>query len=388
MSKVDERVWAGIDVLLDDYARLMPEDQVLVAYTPESRESAAWIATVLRMRGMEAALLGMRPKPFPDETFPQRLDAALPPPESLKGKLVIITVERDSMSHMMTFRNALARYDLDKWLAVRIINASQDFFLKALNVRSGMLSELNAGLLDRFMKARELKVKTPSGTDLRIGLDSERYRWISNRGVWRPGSFVILPAGEVATFPGTVDGVLVADGAFNINALTQVDARLAKNPIRIRIQDGHAVDYECDSPEVSRLVEAVFAQPNSRRVGEVGFGTNGGLGEFISMNSHINERHPGVHLGFGQHNQSIHVLDYYSPIHMDLISPGGQVWVDDDQVPLDLLNLKPSQVPHPKLVFNEDIDGNCCGLTGDEEMREVCPLPDRLKASTRTQRAG
>ncbi|WP_217442155.1 hypothetical protein, partial [Myxococcus sp. CA039A] len=118
------------------------------------------------------------------------------------------------------------------------------------------------------------------------------------------------------------------------------------------------------------------------------FGTNGGLGEFISMNSHINERHPGVHLGFGQHNQSIHVLDYYSPIHMDLISPGGQVWVDDDQVPLDLLNLKPSQVPHPKLVFNEDIDGNCCGLTGDEEMREVCPLPDRLKASTRTQRAG
>jgi leucyl aminopeptidase (aminopeptidase T) len=388
MSKVDERVWAGIDVLLDDYARLMPEDQVLIAYTPESRESAAWIATALRVRGKDSRLLGMRPKPFKDETFAQRLEEALPSPQDLQGKLVVITVERDSMSHMRTFRNALMRYDLDKWLAVRIINASQDFFLKALNVKSGMLSELNAGLLDRFMKARELKVKTPSGTDLHVGLDSERYRWISNRGVWRPGSFVILPAGEVATFPATVDGVLVADGAFNINALTQVDARLAKHPIRIRIKDSQAVDFECNSPEVSRLVEAVFAVPNSRRVGELGFGTNGGLGEFIPMNSHINERHPGVHLGFGQHNQSIHALDYYSPIHMDLISPGGQVWVDDDQTPVELLNLQPSKVPHPKLVFNEDIDGNCCGQGLDEEMQEVCPLPDAAKASARTQRAG
>ncbi|NVJ20856.1 MULTISPECIES: aminopeptidase [Myxococcus] len=388
MSKVDERVWAGIDVLLGDYARLMPEDQVLVAYTPESRESAAWIATALRMRGMEACLLGMRPRPLKDETFAERLDAALPHPERLRGKLILITVERDSMSHMQIIRDALMRYDLDKWLVVRIINASQEFFIKALNVKSGTLSEINSGLLDRFMKARELRVKTPSGTDLRIGLDSDRYRWISNRGVWRPGSFLILPAGEVATFPSTVDGVLVADGAFNVNAMTPVDARLAKNPIRIRIKDGQAVDHECNSPEVSRLVEAVFAQPHSRRVGEVGFGTNGGLGDFIPMNSHLNERQPGVHLGFGQHNQSIHVMDYFSPIHMDLISPGGHVWVDDDPVPLDLLKLTPSQLPHPRLVFNEDIDGNCCGLTGEDELRELCPLPVREKAVPRTQQAG
>lgn len=140
--------------------------------------------------------------------------------------------------------------------------------------------------------------------------------------------------------------ILVADRAYNVNAFTQLDARLEKNPIRIRLKDSQAVDYDCNSPELSRLVEAAFTHPNARRVGEVGFGTNGGMGDFISMNSHINERHPGVHLGFGQHNQSIYDMEYYSPIHMDLITPGGHVWVDDNQVPLD--HAPPQSLPRAR----------------------------------------
>lgn len=387
MSKVDDRVWAGIDVLLDDYARLQPEDQILVAYTPESRESAAWIATALKLRGRQARLLGMQP--IKDETFDQRLDAALPPPESLKGKLVVITVERDTMSHVKSFRGALMRYGKEKWTAVRIINASEEFFVKALNVRSGELSALNTALFEKFMNARELKIKTASGTDLRIGIDSDRFRWISNRGTWRPGSFIILPAGEIATFPASVDGVLVADGAFNVNAYTQVDARLSNHPIRVRIKDSQVVDFECNSPDVTRLLEAVFAVPNAKRVGELGFGTNAGIGPYVAMNSHLNERHPGVHLGFGQHNQSIYAMDYDCPIHMDMIATGGQVWVDGAEAPVNLEAIQPSTGPHPTLVLDEDIDGDCCGVWLDDQLLEACPIipPERVKAM-RAQQQG
>ncbi|AUX48509.1 hypothetical protein SOCE26_100470 [Sorangium cellulosum] len=365
MSKLDERVWAGVDVLLDDYARVDPEDQVLVAYTPESREPAAWVAAALKMRGNNLATISMQP--MRDETFAHRLAAALPRPGARSGKLVVITVERDTMSHTEIFREALSRYNRCQWLIARIINASEELFVHGMNVRSAELSALNTSLLRRLMGARELRVKTAGGSDFRVTLDSDKYRWISNRGAWTPGRFIVLPAGEVATYPVSVDGVLVADGAFNVNVFTKLDARLGQHPVRFRIKDSKVVDFECASRQVSELLRVCFARPFATSVGELGFGTNTGIAEFVSMNSHINERRPGVHIGFGQHNQSIYVVEHHCDIHMDMIASGGAVWVDDDPEPIDLQRVMPSSEAHPTLVLDEDIDGDCCGLWLDEE---------------------
>ncbi len=219
MSNVDERVWAGVNRFLDEYAGVRDDDRIVLAYTPESRQPAAWLCTALKLRGHGPTLLGM--KPIKDDTFAQRLDAVLPRPDQLTGRLLVITVERDTMSHVKLFREALARYDASQWLAARIINASEEFFLHAMNVGSDHLSARNTALLERFMKARQLRIKTAGGSDLRVQLDPDRYRWISNRGRFRPGGFIILPAGEVATYPASSDGVLVADGAFNVNAYTR-----------------------------------------------------------------------------------------------------------------------------------------------------------------------
>jgi hypothetical protein len=373
METIDERIWAGVDVLVDGYVGVQADDTIVVAYTPESREPAAWITATLKARGLKPRLLGMLP--IKDTKFNERFEALLPKPAELQGRLIIITVERDTMSHVKQFRQVLSQYDSSKWMAVRLINASPEFFIHAMNVGSKQLSQVNTSLLDRLMK-----IKTEGGTDLAIKLDSDRYRWISNRGMWRPGGFVILPAGEVATYPAMVDGVLVADGAFNVNAYTKVDARLGKNPLRIRVKESQAVDFDCADPEVRRLVELVFAQTNARHVGELGFGTNTGVGEFLSMNSHINERHPGVHLGFGQHNQSIYLVEYPCAIHMDMIAVGGKVWVDDDPVVLDLSCIVPSTKEHPQLspmvLMDEDIDGDCCGIFLDRSLEgEGCAIP-------------
>jgi leucyl aminopeptidase (aminopeptidase T) len=322
---------------------------------------------------MSPSLVGM--KPIEDDTFAERLDAVVPAPDTLKGKLVIITVERDTMSHFGVLRNVLSRFEPHQWLAARIINASAEFFLHALNVETDMLSRLNTTLLEPFMQARTMKIQTDGGTDLRVTLDSDRYRWISNRGKWREGHFLILPSGEVATYPESINGVLVADGAFNVNAFTQIDARLRDHPVKFHIEDGHAVDFECADADVCRLIELCFSRPNGRRVGEIGFGTNFGVEQPISMNSHINERRPGVHLGFGQHNQSIRIMDYPSDIHLDMIAVGGRVWVDDNPVPVDLHKVKPSDNPHPEMVMDEDIDGDCCGLFHDLSGLAACAVP-------------
>jgi hypothetical protein len=110
-------------------------------------------------------------------------------------------------------------------------------------------------------------------------------------------------------------------------------------------------------------------------VGELGFGTNFCVRDPIAMNSHINERRPGVHLGFGQHNQDPGVVGYQCAVHLDLIARGGLVWVDDDKVPLDLENITPSPAVHPcgprdEDLFSPDFEDleidDCCGIvTGD-----------------------
>jgi len=359
-----DAVWKGVECLLDDYVAVRDDDVVLVAYTTDSRTAAAWILAELRTRGTESRSIAMRP--LVDEELPGRLDKLLPSAQELKGRLVIITVERNTMSHVDVFRQAMLSYHPGQWYVGRIIGASPEFFTHAMREARQRISARNTALLERFMKARRMRITTPGGSDLSVVLDSERFQWTSNRGSARPGGFVVLPPGEVATYPQSVDGVFVADGAINVNLSTRLDARLSANPIEVVIRGGRAVDFSCENPEVSDFIEACFSIPNMVRIGELGFGTNSGIPEFIPMNTHINERRPGVHLGFGGHNQMLGLVDYQVELHMDLISDGATVWLDDDPAPLDLRNAPLSDADHPTGVVDEDIDGDCCELRFDQ----------------------
>jgi len=271
------------------------------------------------------------------------------------------------MSHNGSIRKVVSRFGEDRCEVIRAMNAGQELFSLAFRLSPSEISGRNTALLERCMTANYLRVEAPSGTNLQIRLD-KRFRWVSNRAVWRPGKFVIVPAGEVATFPDSISGTLVADFAVNINTLMRRDARLTNCPVTAEIERGYLMSYECGDPDMKQYLSQGFGRENARRVGELGFGTNSGIVEPISLNSHINERRPGVHIGFGQHNQTSALVGYSCDIHTDLIARGGLIWVDDDPDPLDLENLIPSSQPHPVTyqdedVFSEELDGgDCCGL--------------------------
>ncbi|MDN0194140.1 hypothetical protein [Streptomyces sp. S.PNR 29] len=349
-----------MDALLRQYTNIGENDRCVIAYTPDSRESAALITVGLRQRGVVPALVAMRP--LVDYELAGRLNAVLPDPGELTGRLVLFTLEKDTMSHFGPFTEVLRRYGGQKCMVVRVISASPEFFEKALNLSPAELSARNATLLDRLLGVHDIRVRSRGGTDLRIRLDSDEYDWISNRGVWRPGGFTILPAGEIATFPARIDGVLVADGALNCNVITRIDTRLGENPLRVEISDGRAVGFECQDADIRELVGLCFRQPYGKRVGELGFGTNSGIDAFIPANSHINERRVGVHIGFGQHNQDKDKIGYQEKVHLDLITDGAEIFVDDDEEPIDLATFTPSSVPHPEIARDEDITGDCCGF--------------------------
>jgi hypothetical protein len=135
------------------------------------------------------------------------------------------------------------------------------------------------------------------------------------------------------------------------------------------------VTYACDDPAIMRFLTDCFHSHCAFNVGELGIGTNPALKEAIHMNSHINERRCGVHVGFGQHNQDPGVVSYYCPIHLDLIARGGRIWADDSAEPIDLEALSVLDVGHPASTRDEDVFSpeledieidDCCGiLTGE-----------------------
>lgn len=347
---IDEAVWEGVNALLDDYAMIGDGDVAIVAYTPDSRPSAAWTSVALEARSIPVTVLPMAP--LRDATFAERLAAALPPPAQIAGRLVVMTFELDTLSHIDVFRDVLAGYDPSRYLVIRARSASPELFTQALRVGPRELSPLNTAILERCMPATALHVTSPSGTDLRIRLDAQEHGWISVRGRSRPGSFTILPAGEVATSPAVIDGVLVADFALHVNLVTSFDVSLQHHPITVVVQDGRATDYRCDDGDVSRFLDQCFSAKGGLEVRELGFGTNAAVKAATRWNSHINERKAGVHLGFGRNRE---LASEVAPIHLDLIASGGCIWVDDDATALDLAHLIPSAGEHPLDVEDSDV---------------------------------
>lgn len=348
---------SGIDSLLFGYANLHPDDSVIIIYSPDSRVPCAYVTARMRQLAFEPKLVPMRP--LVDDGFEQRLRAALPAHRELRGRLVVFTFERASMSHFDILRAVNHEFGSDWCMFLRIIGASDDFFLEALNLDPAELSRRNAFLLHCLQGVQRIRVTTVSGTDLDIEL-SEEFDWISNRGIAGRSGFTILPPGEIATYPARVNGVLVADGAVNCNVITRMDMRLGTCPLTVEIADSQAIGFRCDNAAIQELIGLCFERENGRRVGELGFGTNSGITQFVPDNSHLNERHLGVHLGFGQHNQAPSKVAYKEEVHLDLITDGAQIQIDDGVV-IDVSDLQLCDVSHPQ-VRDDDITGDCCGF--------------------------
>lgn len=362
---LDQELWDGIQKYLENYVLLEDHDDVVITYTPDSREPAAWVALAVEARGNSFDILPMQP--LKDSGFPGRLKKIVPPRRDKPGRLVLLMFERDTMSHNKVIKQVLAEYPSDKYNVVRAINSGRDLFVTGMESAPALLSALNTTLLERCRTARELKIETEAGTDLSITLDNSRFRWISNRGVGAPGKFLIVPSGEVATFPAAISGRLVADFALNLNTYFEGDVRLTSCPVTVDIKDNKMVHFQCDNKEIFDYLGKSFARENATIVGELGLGTNPAIREPVPENSHLNERVQGIHLGFGQHNQTVEAAGYFCDIHIDLCARGGLIWIDRSTVPIDLARLTPSLNPHPELinsedVFSDDPEDDCCGL--------------------------
>jgi 2,5-dihydroxypyridine 5,6-dioxygenase len=125
----------------------------------------------------------------------------------------------------------------------------------------------------RLKAAREMRVTSAAGTDLRVSLAGARVG-----GVWgfttRPGSFSHWPGGLVLAFPaaGSVNGTLVLDrGDVNLTF-----KRYLQDPVVLRIENDHAVGVEGDGvdAEMMRGHFEAWGDPAAYAVSHLGWGLN------------------------------------------------------------------------------------------------------------------
>ena len=133
-------------------------------------------------------------------------------------------------------------------------------------------AKVKAGIR-RLKAAREMRVTSAAGTDLRIGVEGAPVG-----GVWgfaaKPGQVAHWPGGLCLCFPkaGTVNGTLVlAPGDVNLTF-----KRYVETPIRLRVEDDYitAIDGDGLDAQLMRSYIAAWGDRDAYAVSHAGWGMN------------------------------------------------------------------------------------------------------------------
>jgi len=195
------------------------------------------------------------------------------------------------------------------------------------------VDRLSQQLCERMQHAASLTVKTAAGTDFRATFDRS-LAWVKTSGIINPRYWSNLPAGEVFTTPGSVDGTFICDGTAG-DYFNAKYGELKDNPLVLEIRGGRLIDAQCTRKDLQKdFWDYCHTDANSERVGELAFGTNLGLREMIGILLQ-DEKVPGVHIAFGDPYGSQTHADWKSTTHVDVLTRHCDVWIDDEQVIAD-----------------------------------------------------
>jgi leucyl aminopeptidase (aminopeptidase T) len=193
-----------------------------------------------------------------------------------------------------------------------------------------LVDALSQRLCERMPRATRLRVQTAGGTSLTATFDPA-LTWVKTSGLINRRYWSNLPAGEVFTTPLSVDGVFVCDGTAG-DYFGPKYGDLRASPLTLEIAGGRLRSAHSDRKDLEQeFWQYCHTDQYSDRVGELAFGTNIALEDMIGVLLQ-DEKIPGVHLAFGDPYGSQTHADWSSRTHVDVLTRGCDVWIDDEQV--------------------------------------------------------
>ncbi len=325
MDRVEYDLLPAARRVIEGALALVPGDNVVIV---SDRERTA-LATALE----EAATWAkVRSKTFDLDDFGPAPVPKLPPEieSALVSAQASIFVARGHGAEIELRRQMVGVASSAGLRHAHMLGLTAKTMVRGLAVDPHRIADVARALRARLRPSSEVRVRTKSGTDLRVRLDA-RYRWFENSGLIRAGRWLNLPAGELSTSPGAIDGTYVCDASMTMLTGLETES-VASAPLTLVIAQGRVV--EVTSPNAASASAAnSFARSavNHGRVGLVSFGTNIGLSEPCGALI-VDQTLPGVHIALGAPVPELTGLDWGSSGQMVLTGRGGDVDIDGQPV--------------------------------------------------------
>ena len=302
-----------------------PDERVALIADEASRSVAASLEHALAESNATAdCLLIERETARPMRGAPREVTAAL---ERADVGILCVQPQEGELAARMAIVGTIERRRIRY---AHMVGVTPRIMREGMRVDYRLVDRLSQELCERMESARTLSVRTPGGTAFTARFDPS-LAWVKTSGLINPRYWSNLPAGEVFTTPASVDGVFVCDGTAG-DYFNAKYGSLDETPLVLEIRGGRLVSARSDRADLEQDFWAYcHTDANSDRVGELAFGTNLGLREMIGVLLQ-DEKVPGVHIAFGDPYGSQTRADWTSRTHVDVLTRGCDVWIDEDQV--------------------------------------------------------
>jgi len=245
----------GARVAVETCMKTQPEETVLIVTDTHKLRIAEAFAYAAASTGAKTVTTIMEPAQEHAKEPPK------PVAQAMKTAEVVLIPTTKSLSHTDARRVATKA-------GARIASMPgiiEDMMrIGGLTADYKQVAKLTDRVVDILIKAKTVKITTPSGTDLTMSIENRPP--MPDTGLYhKPGDWGNLPAGEVCLAPveGTTNGTLVMDSMGSI--VTQ--------PLKVTVKDGWAAKF--DGPDAAKLESKLkSADRNAYNIGELGIGTN------------------------------------------------------------------------------------------------------------------
>jgi aminopeptidase len=305
--------------------RVEPFEKVTLITDDVSREIAAAIVH-------ELEAVGCKYRPWVLEEVAERPLKNLPDViandlETSQVSIFAVQAQRDELLSRMQMTDIVNRRRIRH---AHMVNINKQIMLEGMRADFQKVDRLSAKVVERVRAAKQIRAKTPAGTDLTADLNPN-YRWVKTSGLISPEKWGNLPGGEIFTTPGEVNGTFVIDGVVG-DYLCAKFGDLKANPLTIEVKGNRLVEAHSDNADLQRDFWAyTHTDENSDRVGEFAIGTNIELKDVIGEILQ-DEKLPGVHIAFGNPYGAHTGAEWYSSTHIDVVGRKFDIWIDGEQI--------------------------------------------------------
>ncbi len=305
--------------------RVLPSDRVTVITDEVTLEIAAALVHELEEVGCRYqtwVLEDVATRPLQD--LPLAIAEDLP---SSQVSIFAVQAQVNELKSRMQMTDIVNR---NKIRHAHMVNIKKRIMLEGMRADFLKVDRLSVKVMETVRKAKQVRAKTPSGTDLVADLNPN-YRWVKTSGIISTEKWGNLPGGEIFTTPGEVNGTFVIDGVVG-DYLCEKFGDLKATPLTIQVKGNRVIEAHSANKQLKDDFWAyTHTDENSNRVGEFAIGTNIELKDVIGEILQ-DEKYPGVHIAFGNPYGAHTGAEWYSSTHIDVVGRNFDIWVDGEQI--------------------------------------------------------